>query len=85
MDYFHGLIEILTRETLSITKLKDMVTMFGLMAANIKGPGTTTKWKEVESIPGLMVVDMKVITSMIRRRARVHFVGPMDVSMKADG
>ena len=80
-----GLTKVLILATLLTTTSKDMASMFGWMGENLMEIGKTIKWKVMESSLGLMVVNMKEVTSMIREKAKVFFIGPMEADSRANG
>ena len=67
------------------TKLKDKVSTAGRMEDSLMVFGSTIKWKDTEYSTGQTVGDMKVNTSMIRKRGMVFSSGLMEENMMEHG
>ena len=59
--------------------------MNGLMAESTMVNGKITRWKVTECSRGLMEEDMKVNILTIKKKARVHSIGPMAENMRVIG
>lgn len=68
-----------------MAKLKDGVFVSGRMAVNTKALGWTTKSMVMECTHGLMGVDIKEITRMIRKMGLVFIAGQMAESTQVNG
>lgn len=69
----------------SITKLMDLVLIFGKMGENTMAHGSTTICRAMEFISMQMVYAMMDNTIMIRKKVLVCTSGLMAVNMRAGG
>ena len=82
---FFGLMDLLTTVTLLITIFKAVVFIPGLMVADLRENGKTTKCMEEEFLLGLMEDATKGNISMIKSRVQVSLLGQTVENMMANG
>jgi|LakMenEpi03Aug12_release.lakeMendotaPanAssembly.Ray.scaffolds.fasta_scaffold1428882_1 hypothetical protein len=76
---------VLMMASLLITTLRAKESTIGVISESTMVIGKTTRWRDGESLNGQMVAGMKVNMLTIRKRATVHFTGPMAVSTRVTG
>ena len=80
-----GMMDLNMRGNFNPTILKDLATMFGLMAENMRVHGKIIKCMDVEFSFGQMVEDTKVNTSTTKSRAMVSSFGQMVEAIREAG
>ena len=82
MVFSNGWMGALIPENLYLINVRDKANMSGLTEESLMDPGTRTRCKVKEPLPGQMEKNMRVNIKMTRKKDKVLFGGLMDKYMK---